>query len=145
MALLTAMLPPERITGCTCGSTGPSSVATLDPDAATTVFAGAAYLLEAVQGADFPLSVPLVGGLSLTCPERAGRPRGDVDLYPVLFMHQTAATGLPSTSSTRNRRKYHGRLILGGSYFGLGQFVGMYVGLCCLCIPCIFQCLCIRC
>ncbi len=46
--------------------------ARLNVRTARTVFGGAAEALIAVQGAGFPLDVPLVEGLPLACPIQAG-------------------------------------------------------------------------
>jgi hypothetical protein len=82
MALLNAILGPSAagLNGCTCGAS--TSVAQLNQSAAISVMgAYQASLLNQTEGPGFLWTLPLSGGLPLTCPAPVTDP-SVFDLYP---------------------------------------------------------------
>ncbi len=84
MALLNAVLGPSTagLSGCDC--TASSSVAQLDQTAAASVLGEhQASLLAQAQGPGFLWSLPISGGLPLTCSAPVSDPKV-FDIYPVV-------------------------------------------------------------
>jgi hypothetical protein len=82
MALLSAVLGPSAAGLSGCGCTASSSVAQLDQGAAIPVLGEyQTSLLTLAQGPGFQWSLPLSGGLPLTCSAPFSSP-GVFDLYP---------------------------------------------------------------